>query len=147
MVQLHGYQKPKRCLVNKNSATNESQMGIVCENLHSARHGGDENRNLFMEQFFEFADFLSAKGQQIALRPHPGGQYTIKNQISLPKNVVLVNQPSYEVDWSSFSFGISAPSSVLFDFIINNVPAIVWQDEREMIDVSQVSFLPIAKHL
>ena len=135
----------KRCLVNKNSATNESQMGIVCENLHSARHGGDENRNLFMEQFFEFADFLSAKGQQIALRPHPGGQYTIKNQISLPKNVVLVNQPSYEVDWSSFSFGISAPSSVLFDFIINNVPAIVWQDEREMIDISQVSFLPIAK--
>ena len=122
-------------------------MGIVCENLHSVRFSGKSNVNLFMQQFFELADYLDSKGQQIALRPHPGGQYSIKKNVSLPQNVVLVNDPSYKVNWKSYAFGISAPSSVLFDLMINNVPAMVWQDQRQMIDISQHAFLPLAQNV
>ena len=133
---------------NLNARVNDhciGNMGIVCENLHSVRLGGKSNVNSFMQQFFELADYLDAKGQKIALRPHPGGQYTIKSKISLPDNVVLVNQPSYKVNWRSYSFGISAPSSVLFDLMINNVPVIVWQDQQQVIDITQHSFLPVAQ--
>ena len=122
------------------------EMGIVCENLHSVRFGRSANVNSFMQQFLELAEYLQAKGKKIALRPHPGGQYSIKNNLSLPKNVVLVNQPSYKVNWKTFSFGISAPSSVLFDLMVNEVPALVWQDQDELIDINQLSFLPIARN-
>jgi len=120
-------------------------MGIVCENLHSVRFAGKSNVNLFMQQFFELADYLEAKSRKIALRPHPGGQYSINSNISLPKNVVLVNQPSYKVNWKDYSFGISAPSSVLFDLMINNVPVMVWQDQQQVIDITQHAFLPVAQ--
>ena len=120
-------------------------MGIVCENLHSVRFAGESNVNLFMQQFFELADYLEAKSRKIALRPHPGGQYSINSNISLPKNVVLVNKPSYKVNWKDYSFGISAPSSVLFDLMINNVPVMVWQDEQQVIDITQHAFLPVAQ--
>lgn len=123
------------------------QMGIVCENLHSVRFGGQENVNSFMEQFFQLAEYLQTKGQKIALRPHPGGQYSVKENISLPKNVVLVNQPSYKVNWKAYSFGISAPSSVLFDLMINNVPVIVWQDQQQIVDITQHAFLPVAQNI
>ena len=64
----------------------------------------------------------------------------------IPKNVVLVNQPSYKVNWKSFSFGISPPSSVLFDLMINEVPVLVWQDQEQMIDINQLSFVPVAQN-
>ena len=122
------------------------EMGIVCENLHSVRLGGHSNVNCFMQQFFELASYLDAKGKKIALRPHPGGQYSIKSNVSLPNNVVLVNQPSYKVNWRAYSFGISAPSSVLFDLMIHDVPVIVWQDQQETIDITQHAFLPVAQN-
>ena len=122
------------------------QMGIVCENLHSVRFRENSNVNLFMQQFFDLAEYLDTKGQQIALRPHPGGQYSIKSKASLPKNVVLVNQPSYKVNWQFYSFGISAPSSVLFDLMVNKVPVMVWQDQQQTIDISQHAFLPVAQN-
>ena len=130
--------------VDKNIAPS---LGIVCENLHSVRFSGRSNVNLFMKQFFDLADYLDAKGQQIALRPHPGGQYSIKKNVSLPKNVILVNEPSYKVNWRSYSFGISAPSSGLFDLMIHNVPAMVWQDHQKTMDISQHAFLPLAQNV
>lgn len=123
----------------------DKKIGIVCENLHSVRHGTYLNVNLFMEQFFELAAYLRSIGKEIALRPHPGGQYILKNKIDLPDNVILENKPSYEVAWSNYSYGISAPSSVLFDLIINNVPAMVWQDPQQIIDITQVAYLPVAQ--
>ena len=121
------------------------KIGIVCENLHSVRHGTQSNINLFMEQFLQLAADLYSIGEEVALRPHPGGQYTIKNNIKLPDNVVVENRPSYEVDWANYSYGISAPSSVLFDLIVNNVPAMVWQDPGQVIDITQVAYLPVAQ--
>ena len=135
----------KRSLQPKITKNMCEPFGIVCENLHSVRYGKEHNRNQFMEQFFELADYLKAKGKKVALRPHPGGQYTIKNKINLPENVVLENRPSYAISWSDYSYGISAPSSVLFDMLSNHVPALVWQDPCQSIDITQVSFLPIAQ--
>ena len=134
----------KRQLLSSSQSLDKN-IGIVCENLHSVRYGTQSNVNLFMEQFFELAHYLQSKGKKIALRPHPGGQYTVKSNIDLPDNVILENKPSYEVEWSNYSYGISAPSSVLFDLISNNVPAIVWQDPRGVIDVTQVAYLPVAQ--
>ena len=136
----------KRRLDSSVNLKPSTEMGIVCENLHSVRFGRSENASSFMQQFLELAYYLHSKGRKIALRPHPGGQYSIKNNLSLPKNVVLVNQPSYKVNWKAFSFGISAPSSVLFDLMVNEVPVLVWQDQDEMIDINQLSFLPVAQN-
>ncbi|MCB4412046.1 hypothetical protein [Synechococcus sp. MU1611] len=136
----------KRKLTSDVEDRSVPQMGIVCENLHSVRFGENCSVNLFMQQFFDLAEYLDAKGKQIALRPHPGGQYSINSEASLPKNVVLVNQPSYKVNWQSYSFGISAPSSVLFDLMVNKVPVMVWQDQQQTIDISQHAFLPVAQN-
>ena len=85
--------------IDLNSNSNDCpEMGIVCENLHSVRFGAEKNVNSFMQQFFELADYLSSKGKTIALRPHPGGQYSIKSNLPIPKNVVLVNQPSKVIE-------------------------------------------------
>jgi len=126
-----------------NLSCNANSIGIVCENLHSVRFRSQANVDTFMDQFFELASFLSEKGKSIALRPHPGGQYSIKNNVSLPKNVILETRPSYKVNWSEYSFGISAPSSVLFDLIINQVPTAMWQDQFYQVDTDQIPFLPI----
>ncbi len=137
--------KTSKRKLTSSSQSHYKTIGIVCENLHSVRHGVQSSVNLFMEQFFELAAYLRSIGREIALRPHPGGQYTLKNKIDLPDNVILENRPSYEVAWSNYSYGISAPSSVLFDLIINNVPAMVWQDTQQIIDITQVAYLPVAQ--
>ena len=138
-------QQTSKRIFNSNIDYNDPQkIGIVCENLHSVRFAGKSNVNLFMQQFLELAEHLEVKGSKIALRPHPGGQYSINSNMSLPKNVVLVNQPSYKVNWKDYSFGISAPSSVLFDLMVNNVPVMVWQDQQQIIDITQHAFLPVA---
>lgn len=139
-------QTSKRKITSEFDDLNAHPIGIVCENLHSVRFRENASVNLFMQQFFELAEYLDARGQQIALRPHPGGQYSIKRKASLPRNVVLVNQPSYKVNWQSYSFGISAPSSVLFDLMVNKVPVMVWQDQQQTIDISQHTFLPLAQN-
>ena len=134
----------KRNLNAKIDSKNLPKLGIVCENLHSVRFGTHSNVNTFMQQFIELAEYFESKGEKIALRPHPGGQYSLKNKLSLPSNVVIINQPSYRVNWHAFSFGISAPSSVLFDLMINDIPVILWQDQENTIDITQLSFLPVA---
>jgi glycosyltransferase involved in cell wall biosynthesis len=120
-------------------------IGIVCENLHSVRFKGYSNVNLFMDQFLELASFMAEQGKQIALRPHPGGQYTLKNNVHLPENVLLENRPAYKVNWDRYSFGISAPSSVLFDLMTHDVPTLVWQDPFYNLDCTQLPFLPTAQ--
>jgi glycosyltransferase involved in cell wall biosynthesis len=111
--------------------------GMVCENLHSVRlrmSGGFEAT--FMETFSDFCAELERRGQQVTLRPHPGGQYVLKNNIEIPPNVDLDNAPMYRVDLSSFTYGISAPSSVLIDMVLAGLPTAVWQDEDGIMDAS-----------
>ena len=122
---------------------NNSECGIICENLHSARHD-DVKGESFIEQFYALASMLDKEGEKIGLRPHPAGQYTIKNQIDLPKNVFIDNRPSYKIDWKKYKYGISAPSSILIDLVSDSVPSMVWQDKDKTIDIDQYNFLPVA---
>ena len=109
--------------------------GLVCENLHSVRlsASGDLKAD-FISTFTAFAGELAAEGRDVALRPHPGGQYVLRSGFSPPANVVLDNRPIYTVDLSHYSYGISAPSSVLIDLVLAGVPTAVWRDSGAAID-------------
>jgi hypothetical protein len=103
--------------------------GLVCENLHSVRlSASGDFRVSFMDLFFDFCESLASEGKKVALRPHPGGQYVLKNKLSLPGNVVLANEPIYRTDLGAFRYGVSAPSSVVLDMVLAGIPTAVWAD-------------------
>lgn len=109
--------------------------GMVCENLHSVRLTATGNhRAVFMDIFFEFCDDMAAQGKEVTLRPHPGGQYVLKNNVALPDNVTLNNLPMYKVDLSAYAYGISAPSSVVIDMVLAGIPVGVWRDPAGIMD-------------
>jgi hypothetical protein len=117
------------------AATHASGLGIVCENLHSLRFGkADDRRTGFLLEFEAFASMLAAQDRRVALRPHPGGQYVLNEQVPLPGNVDLISTPSYELDWGVFAYGVSAPSSVIIDMVLAGIPVAVWQDENAAVD-------------
>ncbi len=118
-------------------------LGLVCENAHSPRfHAGGDFKVGFFEAFESFCAALAARGDQVALRPHPGGQYTIKQNLVIPPNVRLVNQPIYQLDLRKFAWAISPPSSVLIDLIVAGVPVAVWHDKDQVMDVGNYEGLP-----
>lgn len=116
--------------------------GIVCENLHSVRMNiaGDFKAG-YMDTFFALAKAEEKNGREIALRPHPGGQYVIRNGIKLPENVVLNNEPMYRANLSGYAYGISAPSSVLIDMVLAGIPTAVWHDGASKIDTGSYAGL------
>lgn len=116
--------------------------GLVCENLHSVRMkvSGDFKAS-FMDTFFAFCSELEQQGRHLALRPHPGGQYVLKQNIDLPANVNLNNLPMYKVDLRRFDYGISAPSSVVVDMVLAGIPTAVWQDENGIMDAGNYAGL------
>jgi hypothetical protein len=122
--------------------------GLVCENLHSVRLNiSGDFKAPFMDTFFAFCERLKAEGQSVTLRPHPGGQYVLKNNIVLPENVSLNNRPMYDVDLSQYDFGISAPSSVVLDMVLAGIPAAVWTDEDGVMDASNYDGLTMISTL
>jgi glycosyltransferase involved in cell wall biosynthesis len=128
--------------------TRPPQGGLVCENLHSVRmHVRGDFRSPFMDTFNAFCTALDAKGKGVTLRPHPGGQYVLKNNVNLPRNVTLNNHPIYKVDLTRYSYGISAPSSVLIDMVLAGIPVAVWQDEEGTMDASCYEGLPVISTL
>jgi len=109
--------------------------GLVCENLHSVRlRASGDHKASFMETFFAFCAEIAERGEEVTLRPHPGGRYVLKNNVNLPNNVRLNMQPMYDVDLKSFHFGISAPSTVLFDMVLAGIPVGVWRDPSGVMD-------------
>ena len=122
--------------------------GLVCENLHSVRlKANGDMRSGFMEVFGQFCRHLDQDGEQLALRPHPGGQYFARNGISPPKNVYLEPSPIYEVDLTSFAYGISAPSSVVLDMVLAGIPTAVWSDPDGVMDVGNYEGLTMISDL
>ena len=102
------YTSKRNLLVEDNSISiKDQECGVICENLHSARHN-DVKGESFLDQFISLASSLKNQGEKIALRPHPGGQYTIRNKVDLPSNVFIDNRPSYRVDWSKYRWDISS---------------------------------------
>lgn len=112
-------------------------IGLVCENLHSVRMRMTGNfQAAYLETLLSFAGSQAKAGRKVALRPHPGGQFVIKNKIDLPQNVVLANKPMFKTDLEGFDYGISAPSSVLIDMVLARIPTAVWSDSASVIDSS-----------
>jgi hypothetical protein len=109
--------------------------GIVCENLHSVRlNVAGDFKSAFMEVFDAFSRVLKERNRPITLRPHPGGQYVLKNDVPLAPNVTLNVNPMYRLDLSRFAYGLSAPSSVLIDMALAGVPTAVWRDVDGVMD-------------
>ena len=111
--------------------------GLICENLHSVRMRatGDFGKS-FMDNFSQFCAQAAEFGQNVNLRPHPGGMYVVKNNIALPRNVTLDTLPIYKVDLSAYSFGVSAPSTVVLDMVFAGIPVAVWRDSEGLMDAS-----------
>ena len=111
-------------------------MGIVCENMHSPRlNAAGDFKVDFLRLFDEYSHALDRIGQRVTLRPHPGGQYTLKNKVRLAENVKVNNAPIYRVDLSRYAYGISAPSSILIDMVLAGIPTAVWQDDGSVMDL------------
>lgn len=116
--------------------------GLVCENLHSVRFKGSrDSKNEFLKTFTEFAGVMRLSNRQVVLRAHPGGQYAVRNRIALPPNVRVENAPLYRLDLRQFAYGISAPSSILIDMLLANIPTAVWRDRRGTMDASNYAGL------
>lgn len=119
--------------------------GIVCENLHSVRMNGmGDLKSEFVDVFAAFCAEMAADetGSLVALRPHPGGQYVVRNNVPIPANVVLENAPIYRLDLRRFAYGISAPSSVLLDMVLAGIPTAVWRDGAGRMDTDNYADLP-----
>jgi len=126
--------------------TNLNLGGLVCENLHSVRING-ESKESFMDTFFAFCGRLQQERKSVTLRPHPGGQYVLKNNIALPENADVNNLPMYKIDLTQYEYGISAPSSVVIDMLLANIPVAIWQDEEKTIDASHYEGLYVISDL
>lgn len=122
VLQLEGY---------NNQAYN---YGMICENMHSVRMSDGRTVNTFLVIFNRYCETLKSLDRQLALRPHPGGQYSIKNKTPLNSNVVIHNDPIYKTALSGYKYGISAPSSVIIDMVFANIPVGVWIDSEGLID-------------
>jgi hypothetical protein len=116
--------------------------GLVCENMHSVRlRASGDHKTSFMDTFFAFCERMAERQSEVALRPHPGGQYVLKNKVSLPANVCLENRPIFDVDLKSYQFGISAPSTIVFDMVLAGIPVAVWRDPAGVMDAGNYSGL------
>ncbi len=115
----------------------EAVGGLICENLHSVRLRASGNHGAsFMEHFCSFCAAENRAGRGVTMRPHPGGQYVLKQNVALPGNVVLNNEPIYRVALDRYAYGISAPSTVVLDMVLAGIPTAVWRDEGGIMDHS-----------
>jgi len=122
--------------------TRKAKGGLVCENLHSVRlNTSGDFKASFIDIFDRFCAVKGRMGETVFLRPHPGGQYVIKNNVALASNVELVNKPIYRVDLHAYEFGISAPSSVVIDMLLANIPVGLWSDEDDVMDTGNYAGL------
>lgn len=114
-----------------------TEPGLVCENLHSVRlNGAGDFKTEFVAAFDEFCRLLVEDGREVILRPHPGGQYVLKNKVPLPPNATINNAAMYRTDLRKLSYGISAPSSVLIDMVLAGIPTAVWRDRQGNMDAN-----------
>lgn len=126
---------PSALLQTRPRAASRSSRGLVCENLHSVRlNVAHDSKPDFLGVFSEFCSVLAKENREVVLRPHPGGQWVEKSRIDLPKNVTVNNNPIYKVDLSRYAYGVSAPSSILIDMVLADIPTAVWRGSTGVID-------------
>ena len=111
--------------------------GLVCENFYSVRlRASGDHKTSFMNIFFDFCAEMAKRQETVTLRPHPGGQYVLKNNVALPSNVRVNVQPTSQINMANYRFGISAPSTIIFDMILAGVPVGLWRDPAGIMDAS-----------
>jgi hypothetical protein len=126
---------PSALLQTRPRAKSRGSRGLVCENLHSVRFNvAHDSKPDFLADFSEFCSVLLKENREVVLRPHPGGQWMEKSRIDLPKNVTVNNNPIYKVDLSRYAYGVSAPSSILIDMVLADIPTAVWRGSAGVID-------------
>jgi len=103
------------------------RVGIICENLHSVRFDAN-SRESFSEVLEQFAQRARQVNERFHLRPHPAGRFTTKSKASSPGDHVLATQPLHRSEIHRAAYGISGPSTVLFDFVLADVPVGLWAD-------------------
>jgi len=109
--------------------------GIICENMHSVRlQASGDHKASFMDIFADFCARLAEDGREVTLRPHPGGQYMLRDGVQVPENVQLNNLPIYNVNLPGYDYGISAPSTVVLDMVLAGIPVAVWRDPEGIMD-------------
>ena len=132
----------RRCsnpLPNRSSATPRragwcAKTSIRCASMRRARPKAE-----FVRVFSEFCAL--AAPETVVLRPHPGGQYVLKHEVAVPANVRINNAPMYRVDLRRLAYGISAPSSVLVDMMLADIPTAVWRDRAGEVDADNYAGL------
>jgi hypothetical protein len=113
------------------------KSGLVCENMHSVRlRSSGDHKTPFMDTFFAFAAEMKRRGESVTLRPHPGGQYVLKNNVALPANVEINNRPIFDVNLNAYRFGISAPSTIVLDMVLAGIPVGLWRDPGGIMDAT-----------
>ena len=127
--------------VNRSAAV-AGRPGMICENLHSVRFVNGRLREGFLDAFSAFAKRLDLVGETVTLRAHPAGRFTERAGLQLPSNVTVSQEPLYDIDLADFGYVISAPSTILFDFVLAGVPAATWVDPDGVVDASNFSGLP-----
>lgn len=122
-------------------------QGIVCENLHSVRLSANGDfRPAFMADFGHFCSVLAGRGEAVCLRPHPGGQFLTRNAIAPPANALLDDRPIYDINLGGFTYGIAAPSSVVLDMVLADLPTALWADPDGMMDISNYEGMTVIRH-
>lgn len=90
---------------------------------------------------------MAQREEMVTLRPHPGGQYVLKNNIALPDNVRLNTLPIFDVNLAGYSYGISAPSTIVFDMVLAGIPVGLWCDPGGVMDASNYDGLTVISTL
>ena len=141
----------KRSFYHKyKNLNNIEKPGIICENTSSARYRKSNlAKNEFINDFLSLANLLKEKGKTIVLRPHPSSKFKkfiLYNTEKLPKNVYIENCLSHKINWNNYSYGISAPSSVILDMYISGLPVCLWRDSAKSVDNKLLTTFPVAKN-
>lgn len=117
----------------------EPYSGIVCENTHSVRFADSSISRKFLVQTQNLANRLSEIDRTLDFRPHPAGDFLKKSGFALGPSMRVSDTPLYDLRLTNYAFAISAPSTVLFDFMLADVPVAIWGDSD--IDVGNFSGL------
>ena len=116
-------------------------VGVICENSHSVRFGSQLLRSSFIADLDVLARRAEQVGIDLFLRPHPAGRFLRDTADRRPASLKVSDEPMYLLDARRFAYAISAPSTVLFDFVLADVPVAIWQ-QADM-DGSNFAGLPV----
>lgn len=106
----------------------DEASGLICENLHSVRFDGTA-RQSFADVFANFMRRARDVSERVVLRPHPAGRFTAKSAAGDAEAHHIDIAPLYRSPLGRSAYAISAPSTVVLDLVLADVPVAVWADD------------------